>query len=197
MNRKIATGIAIVVAVVLAVWLLFFDGKTSSLFETKQTPQSSSMLTLSSPVFEEGESIPSKYTCDGANVNPPFSISGTPQNTQSLAIIMVDPDIPESVKQSRGIQMFDHWVAWNIPPQTTIIEEGKDAPGTLGNNGAGKKGYTGPCPPDKEHRYFFTLYALDAVLKLSEGSTKADLEKTMTGHIIESTELMGRYNRTK
>ena len=153
------------------------------------------MLTLASTAFEPNGLIPSKYTCDGDNTIPPLSIGGVPENAATLVLIMDDPDIPESVKQSRGIEVFDHWVAFNIPPQTKAINEGEEPDAVLGNNGAGRKGYTGPCPPDREHRYFFKLYALDTTLTLPEGSTKAQVEAAMEGHILARAELIGRYER--
>jgi Raf kinase inhibitor-like YbhB/YbcL family protein len=152
------------------------------------------MLSINSLIFENNALIPSKYTCDADNVNPPLSISGVPEGTQSLALIMYDPDVPKNLIAS-GV--FDHWVAFNMPPLTTAIEEGKDAPGVLGNNGAGKKGYTGPCPPDREHRYFFELYALDMKLPLSEGASRTDVENAIKGHVLGQAELIGRYNRKK
>ena len=92
--------------------------------------------------------------------------------------------------------MWDHWLVWNIPPEINEILEGQEPQGVTGKNTGGKFGYQGPCPPDREHRYFFKLYALDTTLDLSaETTTKADLEKAMEGHVLEQTELMGRYNR--
>jgi len=107
---------------------------------------------------------------------------------------MDDPDIPASVKASMGIEVFDHWVVFNIPV-IKIIFEGTEPDGVLGKNSAGELGYKGPCPPDKEHRYFFKVYALDSKLDLPEGSTKAEVEAAMKGHIMANAELIGRYNK--
>lgn len=156
---------------------------------------SSPMLILSSGAFAENASIPEKYTCDADNVNPPLVISGVPSETKSLALIMDDPDIPQAVKDSMHISVFDHWVVFNIPPQTKELSEAMKPVGTEGNNGAGKLGYTGPCPPDREHRYIFTLYALDATLPLSEGASRAEVEAAMEGHILGKAVLTGVYNR--
>lgn len=128
------------------------------------------MMKLSSTVFEHGGSIPSKYTCDGANINPPVEITGVPEGTQSLAIIMDDHDVPLSV---RADGTWDHWVVFNMPATTTEIGEGKKAPGTYGVGTNRKASYLGPCPPDREHRYSFRLYALDSILSLASGATKA------------------------
>lgn len=150
-------------------------------------------MELSSADFQHNESIPKKFTCDGENINPTLTISDVPENTKSLVLIMEDPDVPTSV---RADGMWDHWLVWNIPPDTREIPEGTEPPGVVGLNTGNKRGYGGPCPPDREHRYFFKLYALDTELNLSPDSTvKSDLMKAMEGHIIAETELIGRYNR--
>ena len=154
-------------------------------------------MKLTSSAFAEGEKIPSKYTCDGANLNPALSFSDVPAKAKSLVLIMDDPDIPDFVKQKFGIKVWDHWVVFNIFLGTKEIAEGKNPPGILGRNTGGKNAYGGPCPPDREHRYFFKLYALDTELSLPEGSSKAEVEKAMAGHILAEAKLMGRYERIK
>jgi len=148
---------------------------------------------LTSSVFEHDGKIPSKYTCDGENINPPLSIEGVPENTKTLVLLMDDPDVPKNLRPDG---MWDHWVIFNIPPSTKELAEAQTPPGVQGKNTGGKIAYGGPCPPDREHRYFFKLYALDTELNLQEGTTKTDVEKAMQGHIIEKTELMVRYVRT-
>jgi len=150
-------------------------------------------MKLSSAAFEESGKIPAKYTCDGANINPPLEISDVPSTTKSLALIMEDPDVP---KDLRPDGMWDHWVVFNIPPGTAEIPEGQEPPGTHGSGTSGNQNYFGPCPPDREHRYFFKLFALDRELDLHEKATKPELEKAMEGHVLEKTELMGRYERS-
>jgi hypothetical protein len=137
--------------------------------------------------FDHEAMIPSKYTCDGEDVSPELEFSDIPQETESLAIVMDDPDCPSGT--------FDHWVVWNIPPETEMIMEGKEPEGTQGSTGFGRRGYGGPCPPSGTHRYFFKLYALDSMLDLEEGSSKDELERAIEGHIIEKAVLMGRYSR--
>ncbi len=151
-------------------------------------------MKLTSPAFAHGGKIPSKHTCDGPNVNPPLNISEVPAGAKSLALIMDDPDVP---KHLRPDGMWDHWVVFNIPVKTTEIQEAQEPKGVHGTGTGGNTKYFGPCPPDREHRYFFKLYALDAELALPEKSTKAQVEKAMAGHILEKTELMGRYERVK
>ncbi len=157
------------------------------------SPVKTSSMNISSPEFKNNGPIPAKFTCQGKNINPELIIEGVPAEAKSLALIMDDPDIPDFVKKARGIEVFDHWVAFNIPPQTAKISEGTEPEGITGANGSGKNGYTGPCPPDREHRYFFKLYALDSMLDLSAGSDKQTVEKAMAGHIISQTELIGTY----
>lgn len=165
---------------------------------------------LTSDAFANGASIPSKYTCDampaparpagegrqGArDLSPLLSIAGVPAEAKSLALIMDDPDVPKALKPD-GV--FDHWILFNIPADTKEIAEGKSA-GVIGANSAGQNAYTGPCPPKEyepsEHRYIFTLYALDIELPLREGASKATVLEAMQGHIIAQTQLIGRYRR--
>ena len=142
-------------------------------------------LTIISPAFESNKSIPSKYTCDGNDVNPPLNIKGIPEETKSLVFIVDDPDAPMGT--------WDHWIVWNIPP-TNKIEE-NSVPGTEGLNDFRKHSYGGPCPPSGTHRYFFKVYALDTKLNLDPNSRKKDVEKAMKNHILAKGELVGLYSR--
>ena len=151
-------------------------------------------MLLSSPAFEMGGSIPSIYTCEGKNINPALHIEGVPSHAKTLVLIMDDPDVPEFVRKDR---MYVHWVVFNIPPSVSTIAENSVPPGMMGAGTGGVLHYQGPCPPDREHRYFFKLYALDIALDLKEGSTKQDVEKAMAHHILAQTELMGRYDKKK
>lgn len=149
-------------------------------------------MKLTSTVFTQGGSIPSKYTCDGGDVSPPLQFVDVPSEAKSLALIMDDPDVPSSVRPDN---MWDHWVVFNIPPSVTEIPEGVEPEGVHGVGTSGNTAYHGPCPPDREHRYFFKLYALDAMLDLPANTSKQDVLTKMQGHIIEETQLVGRYNR--
>lgn len=151
-------------------------------------------MQLTSPAFAQGEKIPSKYTCEGQNISPELRISGVPSQAKALVLIMDDPDVPAFVRKEK---MWDHWVVYNIPPSTTVIPENSQPQGIPGKNTGGDLNYMGPCPPDREHRYFFKLYALDQPLPLSSGASKSDVEKAMVGHIIAETQLMGRYEKHK
>lgn len=144
-------------------------------------------MKITSPEFEEGKPIPSKFTCDGEHASPELHISDIPPGAKTLALIMDDPDAPGGT--------YVHWVMFNIPPTDKIAENG--APGTQGVSDYGKQTYGGPCPPSGTHRYFFKLYALDTELPLQAGCTKKDLESAMEGHILEKTALMGTYSAVK
>jgi Raf kinase inhibitor-like YbhB/YbcL family protein len=152
-------------------------------------------ITLTSPAFAAGESIPARYTCDGDNVSPPLQWQGVPAGTQSLALILDDPDAPSGT--------FVHWVIYDLPPDLRSLPEAVptvDNPpqgGTNGKNGANATGYTGPCPPTGTHRYFFRLYALDSKSDGAAGMKKDQLSQAMEGHILAQGELMGTYARSK
>ncbi len=140
---------------------------------------------LTSPAFKHNEMIPTKFTCQGNDINPELNISNTPAGTKSLALIIDDPDAPMGT--------WVHWVVFNIPPVQKIKEN--SIPGIQGYNDFKRVNFGGPCPPSGTHRYFFKLYALDSMLKLSEGATKTDVEGAMKSHILAQTELMGLYKK--
>jgi len=141
-------------------------------------------LKLTSSAFSDGGEIPRECGYKNGNEEPPLTISGTPEGTKSLALIMDDPDAMGAVGK-----VWVHWLAWNIDP--TATENLQDA--TEGMTDFGEVGYGGPAPPDKRHTYVFKLYALDSKLVLPDKSTKADVEKAMEGHIIEQAILEGTY----
>ena len=145
-------------------------------------------LQLVSPAFKHNEFIPEKYTCDGKDINPPLLIENIPSGTKSMALIVDDPDAPAGT--------WVHWVVWNISPDTKEMKESSVPEGAQqGVNDFRKHEYGGPCPPSGTHRYFFKLYALDTMLNLGSKAKKSDLEQAMKGHILEKTELVGRFRR--
>lgn len=150
-------------------------------------------ITMTSSAFAAGAKIPAKYTCDGESLSPPLQWDAPPSGTQSLALIVDDPDAPSGT--------FVHWVIYGLPPALRALPEGvstdeRPATGGLnGTNGAGKLGYTGPCPPSGVHRYFFRLYAVDVKLDSTVGWTKDELLQAMNGHVLGQAELMGTYSR--
>jgi Raf kinase inhibitor-like YbhB/YbcL family protein len=149
-------------------------------------------LTIHSPAFGHEEVIPAKYTCDGENISPPLAFEGVPEDAASIVLIVDDHDVPSSIR-SDGV--WDHWVRFNIPPNTTRIGEGDTPAGVAGRTTFGDLRYGGPCPPDSEHRYLFKVYALDTVLTLEEGASKQEVLEAIKGHVLESATLMGRYTK--
>lgn len=154
------------------------DAATS---EVKQTA-----LKISSSAFEDNTIIPEKYSCNDENINPPLSFDGIPDNAVSLVLIIDDPDAP------RGT--WDHWILFNIHIVNKIEEN--SIPGMQGVNSRQTNNYIGPCPPSGTHRYFFKLYALDTMLELDESAKKIDVEKSMEGHILDKTQLIGLFSKT-
>jgi Raf kinase inhibitor-like YbhB/YbcL family protein len=155
---------------------------------TKTMEQKQEDMKLTSSAFVHDQAIPKEYTCDGENVSPPLSISGVPKGTKSLTLIVEDPDAPAGV--------WVHWILWNMNPDTHEISQGKIPEVSFeGTTSFGKPGYGGPCPPTGTHRYFFTLYALDISLGLTNQATSSDVEQAMKGHSIAQTQLIGRYGR--
>lgn len=149
-------------------------------------------MKITSPAFQHEGMIPSEYTCDGENINPALVFSDVPDNAKSLALIMEDPDVP---KHLRADGMWNHWVVFNIPPDTKGVGKNQEPTGVEGLTTSKKLKYGGPCPPDREHRYFFKLYALDSMLDLKEGATKEQMLQAIKGHILAEAVLMGRYQR--
>jgi Raf kinase inhibitor-like YbhB/YbcL family protein len=151
------------------------------------------VIKIKSTVFEEGEPIPQKYTCDGVNVSPPLQWGSVPTDVKSIALICEDPDAPSGI--------WSHWVIFNLPGETTdlsefIMEREELENGAQqGLNDSGTIGYRGPCPPSVTHRYYFKIYALDVKLNLPSRITRSDLLKAMDGHIIDQGQIGGTYTR--
>ena len=145
-------------------------------------------LKLTSSAFSDGGEIPRECGYKNGNQEPPLIVSGKPKGTESVALIMDDPDAMAAVGK-----VWVHWVVWNITPDQETGDIITDITAVEGVTDFGEVGYGGPAPPDKRHTYVFKLYALDSILDLPEGSTKSELEKAMEGHIIEQTTLTGTY----
>ncbi len=152
-------------------------------------------MQITSTAFEEGATIPKQYTGDGKDVSPPLRWSDAPAGTKSFALICDDPDAPRK-------EPWVHWVLFNLPADTKELPEGVPTKETLtsaakqGKNDFGNIGYGGPAPPKgKPHRYYFKIYALDAMLDLKEGATKQQLEAAMKGHILAQGQVIGTYSR--
>jgi hypothetical protein len=152
----------------------------------------SAQMKISSSAFPNGGSIPAKYTCDAKNPpNPPLAFSGVPRKAKSLVLIVEDPDVPTTLMPSG---LFVHWIVTDISPASKGFRTGQGAQGV---NGTGKTGYIGPCPPDREHRYFFALYALDTKVGKVKINNRKSFEDVMKAHIVGNAEYMGRYLKAK
>ncbi len=147
-------------------------------------------MKLSSKAFEVNGMVPSRYTCDGDDINPPLNIEGVPPEAKSLVLIMDDP--------SSSFGNFLHWMLWDVDPKTTEISEGASSIRAIqGVNDFGNVGYGGPCPSYGRHRYEFRLYALDTMLNLDRLIKRDDIETAIAGHIYSETELTCFYERSK
>lgn len=163
-------------------------------------PATPMTFNLTSTAFEANGSMPTKYTCEGANISPPLTWAGAPPAiTKSFAIIVEDPDAPDPAKPTRVVS---HWVAYNLPVTTTSLAEnaskkGMPAGSAQGLNEAKKVGYMGPCPPIGRHRYFFKVFALNRMIEGLNNPAKANLEKAIQPWVVGTAELIGTYQKTK
>jgi Raf kinase inhibitor-like YbhB/YbcL family protein len=185
MGRKATRGLTLLVCLTL--------GKLGGSSGVANAVEVEMSIVVTSTAFTEGKPIPSTYTCDGRDLSPPLAWTDPPAGTKSFALINDDPDAPMGT--------WVHWVVYNLPPSVRQLPEAfpadKERPdGTRqGRTDFGRIGYGGPCPPSGTHRYVFTLYALDTVLSLAPGATKAAVEAAMQGHILAQAQLIGTYRR--
>jgi len=155
-------------------------------------------LRLESSAFAAEGEIPARHTCDGEDLSPPLSWTGVPEGAKSLVLIVDDPDAPPGT--------WVHWVLYDLPADTSALPAGVPERERLdsgaahgrcwGVNSFSRIGYHGPCPPaGSPHRYFFKLYALDALLGLAPRATKPEVERAMKGHVMAQAEIVGTYRR--
>lgn len=180
------------VIIILIVLVLIVGGIGLYIWQRPDSPQLESKLNgnmkLTSSAFENNQTIPSKYTCDGEDINPPLEIQEIPETAQSLVLIVDDPDAPMGT--------WAHWLVWNIDPSIVSIKENSIPEGAVqGQNSFGKQDYGGPCPPSGTHHYYFKVYALDIKLELDSSSDKKDLESVIQNYILDQAELIGLYQR--
>jgi len=183
------------VALWMTLLIIIVAGAVSCAPSEPELPEEGEMtLSLSSPVFQEGEDIPITYTCDGQDISPPLTWGEPPSETQSFALLMDDPDAPGGV--------FTHWLLFNLPADSRELPEvvpphNELANGALqGKNDFGTNGYGSPCPPSgPAHHYRFTLYALDQPLDLLAGASRKQVIDAITGHILAWGQLTGMYQR--
>ncbi len=187
--NKLALSIIVVAVVGLVVGIIFFVVRPNQTARLSNNTNQSNAKTMqiTSPAFAAEQPIPSRFTCDGQNINPPLNIEQVPKEAKSLALIMDDPDAPADT--------FTHWLIWNLPIDTNIQENSLPPGAVTGLNDGGQTEYFGPCPPNGRHRYYFKLFALDLKLKLPAGAKHAQLEKAMSAHVVGEAQLMGTYSR--
>lgn len=142
-------------------------------------------MQLTSSAFRDGEDLPERFAREAGNLSPPLTFSDVPKETQSLALIMDDPDAP------RGL--FTHWVLFDLESNVGVLLENNVSGGVLGRNDWGEPAYGGPRPPSGTHRYFFHAYALDRRLDLPHGAKRHKVDQAMEGHVLATAELMGRF----
>jgi Raf kinase inhibitor-like YbhB/YbcL family protein len=144
-------------------------------------------LQISSPSFQPNATLPSSATCEGEGRSPELQFSGVPTAAKSLVLIVFDPDVPRALKSDGR---YLHWAVWDLPPDAGTIANASRGR-SLNENGGG--GYIPACPPNGEHRYVFQLFALDTTLGNTRVTNEADLRRAMEGHVLDQTELVGRY----
>lgn len=145
-------------------------------------------LSLTSSAFQEGGTIPEKFSKNGQNLSPDLRIDGIPAEAKSLVLIVDDPDAP--------VGLFTHWLVWNIDPKATQTSQGSvPKNGVQGRNDFGDLGYGGPQPPSGTHRYFFKVFALDRTLDLKPGAKRRDVDAAIKGHVVGEGHLMGKYSK--
>ena len=173
----------------LLIFLLF----QPSYFSFAQTNVNKNME-LKSSAFKNNGMIPRLYTCDGKNISPPLEWTEVPAGTQSVAIIVDDPDAPKAT--------WVHWIVYNLSPKSNSLPQSVPVMPALetgkafqGKNDFGNLGYGGPCPGSGTHRYYFKIYAVDQMLDLQGDVNKKKLTEAMKGHILAEGQLVGIYKR--
>lgn len=188
--------ILIIAGLVALVYMRYSGGRTTSSFvppSSNNQINTKAPMIISSPEFLDSQTIPKQYTCDGTGVNPPLQFSNVPNEAQSVALLLEDPDAPTGV--------WTHWLMWNIAASTTQIAENSVPQGAIqGQGSSGQNVYGAPCPPVGSgpggiHHYIFTVYALDSQLTLPSYSTAQNSQSAIQGHIISQAQLVGLYGR--
>lgn len=178
---KVLIGLILIISLVVGA-VYYFNG--SKLFSNNTTPIKAK-INISSQAFLNGQTIPSTFTCNSDNINPPLSFDRVPGDAKSLVLIVDDPDA--------STPAFNHWLVFNIDPNTTNIEQGKIPNALEGTNDFGELKYMGPCPTGT-HKYYFRVYALDTMLSLNEGAKRLDIDAAMQDHILAQGEFFGVYS---
>ena len=148
-------------------------------------------MRITSPDIDPDGRIPEKHTCEGDDTSPPLRFEDVPDEAETLALIVDDPDAP--------VGTFTHWLVWNLQPDREELQE--DASGDLGDREGVSDfevvGWRGPCPPEKDeaHRYRFILLAVDRALNLTDDCRRKDMDRALRGHVIEKATLEATYGQ--
>lgn len=186
--------IAVVALVLLSVIATACSSDDSELLEFDPESSVIASIAFSSPAFDDGDSIPVEYTCDGEDQSPPLRWSDVPDGARALAIIVDDPDAPGSI--------FRHWSVYNVPSGTRSLKTAQPTTVALENstrqgpNEFGRTGYGGPCPPEgEEHEYVFFIYALTEQLDIEDGAGPKQVSEAIRGKVIGIGSFSGMYAR--
>jgi Raf kinase inhibitor-like YbhB/YbcL family protein len=180
--------LALVLTLLFALSCMNPNRKEGTPGKVADPPAPAGSMTITSPTFANNDTIPQKYTCNGAAVSPPLDFGNVPQTSLSLALEATDPDAPGGT--------FTHWLVWDIPTTVTRFKE-DEVPAEViqGLNGFGKNSYGSPCPPSGVHHYIFDLYALDNTLGLPASKGREDFESAIKGHVVAHARLTGTYGK--
>jgi len=150
------------------------------------TPSGAAAITVRSPAFAAGATIPVRFSCRGSNKPIPLAWTGVPTGAASVALIMDDPDAPSGT--------FTHWVVFNLPATSRGITNGRLPAGAAqAQNGRGQAAYTGPCPPSGTHHYRFTVYAEPRKLPLQAGAALTEALAAIRANPLASGRLTGLF----
>ena len=174
-------------AIALAMVVLAGCGSSDKTETTVTSAASRARLAVSSPDLRNGGTIDSRFTCDGAGERPGLRWSGVPSKAVEVAVLVEDPDAPSGT--------FVHWTVWGIPPSARAAGASLPAGAREGNNSAGGKGWTAPCPPSGTHRYVFNVYALSKHVTLAAGSPPDKVQPAVRAAAIASGSLTARSGR--
>lgn len=133
----------------------------------------------------------------------PVTWSDLPAGTKVLAVIMQDYDAVPVCGFS-----WIHWLVADIDPMRSGLAENasrEDKTLIQGRSSLASKPlcgdmgneiihfYGGPRPPDKDHEYEITVFALDEKLNLKPGFQLNELMRALRGHVLNSKSIYGHY----
>ena len=140
-----------------------------------------------------GSTLPTMYSCTGPGQVPSIYWKNVPPGTQSLVLILEDPDAPNGV--------FTHWIVYNLTPESGSIPPNQipilehAGTGLQGINSMNTRGYAPPCPPGTNvHRYIFTLYALDDQIS-PDYPDRSHVDADIQGHVLGQARIVTLFGQ--